>query len=87
MFLCPKRGKWVIFGAQINFSSCLNLCIRFNWSCIWYQALRSSFKWLIWICKDNSYYAQNEVNGQIDIFAVSQIYFLDFSEIVHDDTH
>ena len=54
----PKRGKWSIFGPNINsFELSLNLFIRFFWNFTWWQALKSeSFRFLIKILSMNKLY-------------------------------
>ena len=45
----------------LNFS--LNLLNRFFWNCTWWHTLKNVLKWLFWSFNQNSYYAQNGVNG------------------------
>ena len=50
LLLCPKWGKWVIFGPNINILKFfLILFIKFLWNCTWWQTLESFIKRLVCI--------------------------------------
>ena len=62
--IMPKWGEWVIFGPKINtFKFSSNLSIGFSWNCTWWQLIKSVLKGLVWIFKENSYYAKNWWDG------------------------
>ena len=81
--MCVKWGKCSILDPRSLFlNSSSNLFIRFFWNCTWWEALKSSFKLLFWIFKENSYYGQDRVNWPFwDQNSV------EFSEIVSDSRH
>ena len=77
--------KWWVNVAFKFLNFPLNLFIRFVCNCTWWQTLRGGLKWLFWIFKKNSHFANSEANGEF-LSQKSRIFnfSLDFSQIISE---